>query len=98
MSKVFLHYPPIVRGRHLSKQRASIMHIHTNRCCAVRRREFEMERREERTGEKKERERLSGSVKCVSLLFYLNKPTMAITRQKHFAYHQTLSSSLFKGS
>lgn len=46
VSKVFLHYSPIVRGRHLSKQRASIMHIHTNRCGTVGHWELEMERRE----------------------------------------------------
>lgn len=54
VSKVFLHYTPIVRGRHLSKQRASIMHIHTNSCCTVG--QLEMERREmTRRGEERKR-------------------------------------------
>lgn len=57
VSKVFLHYPPIVRGRHLSKQRASIMDIHTNRCCTVGCWKFKMERGEMRRGGGEDRKR-----------------------------------------
>lgn len=55
---------PLWGGRHLSKQRASIMHIRMNCCHTVRWLELDGEKR---AGLREERVRESGSVECVSL-------------------------------
>lgn len=72
VSKVFFHYPPIVKDRHLSKQRASIMAYSTEsqqHLYKLRVRDWEKEGSER----KKERKILYGSSRCLSLVCFLNQ-------------------------